>query len=87
MTRSGQRVLFDDGKIGGLVVDVRSGEVDVLIDSAADRGSKLRAEKGISLPDTDLDVVALGADDVALLPVVVECADMVGLSFAQLPKI
>ena len=83
VTRAGQRVLFDDGKIGGLVVDARSGEIDVLIDRAADRGSKLRAEKGISLPDTDLDVAALGADDVALLPLVAECADMVGLSFAQ----
>jgi len=82
-TRTGQRVLFDDGKIGGLVVDVRCGEVDVSIVSAAPRGAKLRAEKGISLPDTDLDGVALGPEDLRLLPVIAECTDLVGLSFAQ----
>jgi len=82
-TRTGQRVLFDDGKIGGLVGDVRCGEIDVSIVSAATRGTKLHAEKGINLPDTDLDVTVLGADDLRLLPVIVECADVVGLSFAQ----
>ena len=81
--RTGQRVLFDDGKIGGLVVGVRSGEIDISIVSAALKGSKLRAEKGISLPDTDLDVTALGPEDLHLLPIIVECADLVGLSFAQ----
>ncbi len=81
--RTGQRVLFDDGKIGGLVVDVGCGEIEVSIVSAAPRGTKLRAEKGISLPDTDLDVAALRSEDLLLLPVIAECADLVGLSFAQ----
>jgi len=82
-TRTGQRVLFDDGKIGGLVVDVRCGEIDISIVSAAPGGTKLHAEKGINLPDTKLDVTVLGPDDLRLLPVIVECADVVGLSFAQ----
>jgi pyruvate kinase len=82
-TRTGQRVLFDDGKIGGLVVDVRCGEIDISIVSAAPGGTKLHAEKGINLPDTELDVTVLGPDDLRLLPVIVECADVVGLSFAQ----
>ena len=82
-TRTGQRVLFDDGKIGCLVVDVRCGEIDISIVSAAPGGTKLHAEKGINLPDTELDVTVLGPDDLRLLPVIVECADVVGLSFAQ----
>jgi pyruvate kinase len=81
--RTGQRVLFDDGKIAGLVVDVSCGEIEVSIVSAAPRGTKLRAEKGISLPDTDLDVAALRSEDLLLLPLIAECADLVGLSFAQ----
>ena len=81
--RTGQRVLFDDGKIGGIVASVRAGEIEVSIVYAAPQGTKLRAEKGISLPDTELDVAALGTEDLALLPVIVECADLVGLSFAQ----
>jgi len=83
--RTGDRVFFDDGKIGGLVVVVRPGEIDVSITSAAPGGTKLRAEKGINLPDTDLDIAALGPEDLRLLPILVECADLVGLSFAQRP--
>ena len=79
----GDRVFFDDGKIGGIVVNVRTGEVDVSIVSAALGGTKLRAEKGINLPDTELMVPALGDDDLEILPVIVECADIVALSFAQ----
>ena len=79
----GHRVFFDDGKIGGLVVDVRTGEVDVSIVAAATGGTRLRAEKGINLPDTELHVTALGPEDLRLLPIVVQCADLVGLSFSQ----
>ncbi len=81
----GDRVFFDDGKIGGVVADVRPGEVDVTISLAAPEGSRLRAEKGINLPDTDLGASALGPDDVDLLPFIVEHADVVALSFAQHP--
>jgi len=67
-TRTGQRVLFDDGKIGGLVVDVRCGEIDISIVSAAPGGTKLHAEKGINLPDTKLDVTVLGPMTCASCP-------------------
>jgi pyruvate kinase len=81
----GHRVFFDDGKIGGEVVAVRDGEVDIEITTAAAMGSRLRAEKGINVPDCELNLPALGPDDEGLLRFVVDHADIVGLSFTQSP--
>jgi pyruvate kinase len=79
----GHRVLFDDGTIAGIVTAVRKGEVDIRITSARPDGSKLRAEKGINVPDSKLNLPALSPDDEALLPFIADHADLVGLSFTQ----
>jgi pyruvate kinase len=77
------RVFFDDGKIGGVVIAARPTEADIRITMASPRGSKLRAEKGINVPDSDLRLPAIGPDDERILPFVVGHADLVELSFAQ----
>jgi pyruvate kinase len=79
----GHRVLFDDGKIAGTVVALRPGEADIRVTFARADGAKLRAEKGINLPDSELDAPALSAADEPLLRFIVAHADPVGLSFAQ----
>ena len=79
----GHRVFFDDGRIGGVVTATRSGEAEILITTASQRGSKLKAEKGINVPDSELELAALGPDDERILSFVVEHADLVELSFAQ----
>jgi pyruvate kinase len=79
----GHRVFFDDGKIGGTIIAVRPGAADVRITVARSGGSKLRAEKGINMPDSELRLPALGPDDESLLRFIVGHADLVGLSFAQ----
>lgn len=79
----GHRVLFDDGKIAGTVVAVRPGEADVRISLARPGGAKLRAEKGINMPDSELHLPALTPADEPLLRFMVDHADLVGLSFAQ----
>lgn len=81
--RVGHRVYFDDGKIGGRVVAVRPGEADVQIAMAGAGGSKLRAEKGINMPDSELQLPALSPSDETLLRFIVGHADLVGLSFVQ----
>ena len=83
--RVGQRVWFDDGRIGGTIAGVRSGEADVTVTVASPSGSKLRTGKGINFPETDLHLPALGADDQAALPFVIDLADVVSLSFVQRP--
>jgi pyruvate kinase len=79
----GQRVWFDDGRIGGVVRHRRMERVCVEIDDVPEGGAFLRMDKGINLPDTALELPALTDKDLADLDVVVRHADIVGLSFAQ----
>ena len=81
--RKGDRIWFDDGRIGGVVRRAGVHAVEVEITDARDGGEALAADKGINLPDTRLDLPALTAKDLADLPVVARHADLVGLSFAQ----
>jgi pyruvate kinase len=83
--RAGETVYFDDGRIGGEIVAVDPDVVQVRIDHAAVGGSKLRAAKGINVPDTRLPVPALTDKDIADLSIVAEIADLVEMSFVQDP--
>jgi pyruvate kinase len=79
----GERVWFDDGRIGGVVRHVQRDEVHVEITVARDDGEKLAADKGINLPDSALAIAALTAKDREDLEFVARHADMVGLSFVR----
>jgi pyruvate kinase len=79
----GERIWFDDGRIGGVIVRVARHWLEVEITHARDDGEKLRGDKGINLPDTQLDLPALTAKDIKDLAVVARLADIVGLSFVQ----
>lgn len=81
--RIGQRVFFDDGKIGGTVVEVVPGGLGVRITQAPPGGARLRNEKGINLPDTDIPIPALTVADLEALATVVRVADVVNLSFVR----
>lgn len=84
--RKGERIWFDDGRIGGIVRAVNANGLEVEITDAREGGEKLGADKGINLPDSELDLPALSQQDLEDLGVAVQCADMVGLSFAQAPS-
>jgi pyruvate kinase len=81
--RKGERIWFDDGRIGGVIQHVASRWVDVEITEAGDTGDKLLGDKGINLPDSRLDLPALTKKDIEDLGVVARHADIVALSFAQ----
>ncbi|AFR49785.1 Pyruvate kinase [Gordonia sp. KTR9] len=82
----GHRVLFDDGKIAGRVREKLDDEIVVDVERAAPGGTKLRAEKGINLPDTTLHIPALTASDRQDLEFVAAHADMVNCSFVRSPE-
>ena len=84
--RSGQPVWFDDGKIGGMVESIDSAGVLVRIVSARPTGERLRCDKGINLPATDLKLPLLSARDLDDLAFIAEHADLVGLSFVRSPQ-
>jgi pyruvate kinase len=81
----GQRVLFDDGKISCIVEETRDDTALLRIARVRGQVAKLRAEKGINVPDTQLPLPALSADDRAMLRAVHQVVDMVGLSFVRSP--
>ncbi|MHB8835812.1 MAG: pyruvate kinase [Candidatus Methylomirabilia bacterium] len=81
--RPGDRVWLDDGRIGGVVRSADRSTVTVEITAARPQGDKLRGEKGINLPDTDLGLPALSKKDREDLRFIARHAHLVGLSFAQ----
>ena len=80
-----QPVWFDDGRLGGKVVARGDAVLRIQVTSAPPNGFRLRAGKGINLPETDLVVPALTARDRACLDWVAAHADLVGLSFTSAP--
>ncbi len=82
----GQRIWFDDGRIGGRILAVSSREIMVEITHAAPQGSRLKPEKGINLPDTRLNIPALTDKDLEDLRTLAGQVDIVGLSFVRGPE-
>jgi pyruvate kinase len=83
--QTGERVWFDDGRIGGVIRKVDEETMDIEIVQARDTGESLAADKGINFPDSQLDLPALTEKDLIDLRTVCEVADLVGLSFVQEP--
>lgn len=83
MAKLDDKIWFDDGKIGGRIVEVQQNQLVISITQTALKGGRLRAEKGINLPDTQLDTPALTEQDLANLALLAPHVDMVGLSFVH----
>ena len=81
--RSGESIWFDDGKVGGVIEKVEDARVLVRITHAPLQGVKLRGDKGINLPESELRLTALTAKDLEDLAFIVQHADVVELSFAN----
>jgi pyruvate kinase len=84
--KAGQHIWFDDGKIGGVVEVVLPNRIEVRITHVPGAEAKLRAEKGINLPDTTFQLPALTASDLENLPLIAAHADLVGYSFVRRPS-
>jgi pyruvate kinase len=78
--RPGDRVLLDDGKFEGVIRTTAAAAFTVDITRG---GAPLKAEKGINLPDTRLDLPALTGQDLADLEFVAPRADLIALSFVH----
>lgn len=81
--RPNEMIWLDDGKIGGVIKTVKKNQITVEITHARSKGERLRADKGINLPDSKLRLPALTPKDLADLPFVVKHADVVALSFVN----
>jgi len=84
--KSGERIFFDDGIIEGLIQEVQNDSFQVEIVEVAGGSAKLKSEKGINLPDSDLQLPALTEKDLQDLEFIVQYGDMVAISFVQCPE-
>ena len=81
--KPGEAIWLDDGKIGGTIASVQPDQVCVEITHARPSGEKLGAEKGINLPDSNLNIASLTPEDLRNLEFIVKNADLLGYSFVR----
>jgi len=85
--RVGQRVLFDDGKIETRVIERLAPRVlKIEVTRVSKAETKLRSEKGINFPDSELSVDEFPPADFETLRFAAQHCDLVGLSFVQDPS-
>jgi pyruvate kinase len=82
----GEAVWLDDGRIGGKVREANADLLALEITHARPGGERLRADKGINLPDTTMNLPALTTKDLRDLEFVARHADAVALSFVHAPE-
>jgi pyruvate kinase len=76
-------IILDDGKIEGKIKSVESDQIEVEITYAKEEGAKLKADKGINLPESKLSISGLTEKDKEDLKFVAEHADVVNVSFVN----
>jgi pyruvate kinase len=81
--KAGEGIWFDDGKLSGVISKVEDSRIWIEITQAGPRGHRLRSDKGINLPDSDLDLPALTDVDREILKFAVQHADLIGYSFVR----
>jgi pyruvate kinase len=76
-------VFLNDGKIEAIIEKISKEELHLRVTYAKNSGSKLKADKGINFPDSDLIIAGLTTKDKLDLAFVAENADVVNLSFVN----
>jgi len=82
----GDRIYFDDGKVKGVVFEHSDAMMTILIGKLASDGAFLKIEKGVNLPDTQINLASLTDEDILNLPLALEYADIIGYSFVRKAK-
>jgi len=84
--KEGDPIHLNDGKIEGIVESVSDEELHVTITHARALGSRLRSDRGVNFPKSDIQLRGLTDSDKTNLEFVVKHADSVSLSFIRKPK-
>jgi pyruvate kinase len=84
--RAGESILLDDGKIEGIIRSVTENEIQIQVTYAKEEGTKLKADKGINLPDSKLRFSGLTEKDKNDLEFIVKYTDVVNMSFVNEPQ-
>lgn len=79
----GDPVWIADGELGGHVVERMHGAVRIEVTHAPEDGKRLKADKGLRFPATELAIPALTPQDVETLAALAPSVDIIGLPFVQ----
>jgi pyruvate kinase len=79
----GAAVLLDDGKLRGIVTAKEPERVTLRVERTKPKGFKLKPERGLNFPNTDLGLGPLTDNDLAALDIITAHADMIGYSFVE----
>lgn len=79
----GDRLFVDDGKLGAEVIRIEAWGVVARVTSVVATGIRLKPEKGLNFPDTELKIPALTEKDRVDLDFVAAHADGIEFSFVQ----
>jgi pyruvate kinase len=79
----GTTVLVDEGRLEARVEEISEMGARALVIRTPPGGMRLKPEKGLNFPGTDLGIPALTEKDRADLDVIVASADLIGYSFVQ----
>ncbi len=81
--KKGEAILFDDGKIEGIVKEIHMDYIITEITKSKKSGGKLRADKGINLPNSKLAFGGMTDKDKTDLKFIAKNADAVNFSFVN----
>jgi len=84
--KPGEPILLDDGKIEGVIDEVSEKKLLITITYAKEEGTKLRGDKGINLPESNLSTSGLTNKDREDLKFIAKHADVVNFSFVNSPQ-
>lgn len=79
----GAEVFIDDGKAAAQVTALIAGGVEIEVYAAREKGVRLKIDKGLNFPTTEVEIAPLTAKDFRDLNFVAAHADLVGFSFVQ----
>jgi len=84
--KKNDRVYIDDGMIKGVIEKTKKNKAAMRIVRASSGKYKIKDDKGINFPDSELFVPSLTESDKKSLPFICEHADLVGYSFVRTPS-
>jgi len=82
---AGEEISLNDGKISGVIQEVRDSEIAVEVTKAKPTGSRLRGHRGMNFPQSDIRLPGLTSIDRTNLEFIAQHADAVNLSFIRKP--
>ncbi len=82
----GDHLFLDDGKIELRIDEILGEDIVCRVLTRNEEGSKIKDEKGINFPNSDIAIHAICDHDKEVLPYICEYADIIGISFAQTPE-